>query len=259
MAHVDVIGLVKDHCKVNNISVSYAKVITNKWRNDSVGCLIRVPEDQVGAAMDKKTWPKPINCRKWIQRDNGNNGNNGQAASQVKTMPKPAESANDPGSLSSASAGGGHLQTESRGISPSRMAFQDCRRAHGNDGNHGQLASQVKAMPNHAEIANDPGVLSSSSVGGQPQTESRGTSTTMVALQDCRRVHMPKWIPYNHRDYCNEWGHRSEDGDYEDNDFYDYGGYRRSNDYPAGRDIPIKDWWEYHWEDDNHSFLDRPL
>ena len=60
---------VKSHGKSQGLTVISAKVVTNRYRSDMVGCLIRIPESQVDKAIHTNTWPDQIEARLWGVRE----------------------------------------------------------------------------------------------------------------------------------------------------------------------------------------------
>ena len=50
LTHKDDVQLVTEHGKSNGFDIRYAKVITNKWQEDVMGCLIKIPGNQVNIA-----------------------------------------------------------------------------------------------------------------------------------------------------------------------------------------------------------------
>ena len=60
---------VKAHGKSKGLTIMFARVVGNKYRDDVVGCLIRIPENQMDNALNESIWPDQIQPRLWDSRE----------------------------------------------------------------------------------------------------------------------------------------------------------------------------------------------
>lgn len=56
---------VRNHCRLKGVRVMNARIITNRFCEDTVGCKITVPIRQVDDVIGTRAWPDEVNCRRW--------------------------------------------------------------------------------------------------------------------------------------------------------------------------------------------------
>ena len=56
---------VRKYCKDKGVRVMAARVISNRFCDDMVGCRITVPARQVDDALGSRMWPEDVVCRRW--------------------------------------------------------------------------------------------------------------------------------------------------------------------------------------------------
>ena len=61
----EIADLVKHHCKKRGLRVISARVFTNKFSDEKVGCKITIPAAQVDDALSQRKWPPSVTCRRW--------------------------------------------------------------------------------------------------------------------------------------------------------------------------------------------------
>ena len=67
----DIADRVKNHCRLNGVRVMNARIITNRFCEDVVGCRISVPLDQKDTVLGTRIWPDNISCRTWSKEQPG--------------------------------------------------------------------------------------------------------------------------------------------------------------------------------------------
>jgi hypothetical protein len=64
----DMIQAVKQYARNEGLRIMSAYVIHNKFCDDVVGCMIRVPVSQIALALEHDIWPEEVECRFWKTR-----------------------------------------------------------------------------------------------------------------------------------------------------------------------------------------------
>ena len=62
---IDIANRVREHCQINDIRVSYARVYPKKFCSDTVNCRISVPIEDADSALGIRIWPDGVCCRRW--------------------------------------------------------------------------------------------------------------------------------------------------------------------------------------------------
>ena len=62
---IDIANRVREHCLINDIRVSYARVYPKKFCADTVNCRISVPIEDADNALGIRIWPDGVVCRRW--------------------------------------------------------------------------------------------------------------------------------------------------------------------------------------------------
>jgi hypothetical protein len=61
---------VRTYGRMVGLRIMSAEIVRNQYREDVVGCRIRIPCGEVEKAMTIETWPDDVSCRKWGNRSN---------------------------------------------------------------------------------------------------------------------------------------------------------------------------------------------
>ena len=67
--------MVKSYAKEKSVPILATHIILNRYRDDTVGCKIVIPEDCKNKCLSRHFWPVDVRCREWEVRRNLNNPN----------------------------------------------------------------------------------------------------------------------------------------------------------------------------------------
>jgi hypothetical protein len=61
----DITSSLKSFCRNSNVTVIHTEIVSNRRREDVVGCKVTIPKHQVNKVKEKDFWPEFITCRDW--------------------------------------------------------------------------------------------------------------------------------------------------------------------------------------------------
>lgn len=91
----DIADRVRRYCRNKGVRVVNARVISNKYCDDVVGCKISVPINQVDTVLGNHIWPDDVTCRRWRkdrnQPSNSNASNDRQVGEDTRGNNRPEQ------------------------------------------------------------------------------------------------------------------------------------------------------------------------
>ena len=128
---IDIANRVREHCKANDIRVTFVRVFPRKYSLESVNVKISVVLDDVDRALGIHIWPDNVSCRRWNkdppQRNSNDNNNGGGRGDGHQGTWNSQEGQGSRGRRMSRS------RSRGRGRSASSVRFSERRDSYSND------------------------------------------------------------------------------------------------------------------------------